>query len=219
MIRNGLVAMAAISACLWFCDAGARTADTPTVDGDGPGTGQVVEAPPSSAIPETYGWFGGYVGTGNLPGAVDLGPSFGFALGRFRQHGPGLLGVELALGPTPTHIPPYSLLPWYWPKVAFHGGAMHPGCAVRPFVAFLGQFELGSMLSLDVVLPLPMPAFRVGCSMGFVAVPTAAERGDTRNGFRLAVEPALLVNPLGPAPLGFIVELKLAGVFVPRSRR
>ena len=127
MIRNGSVAMVAISACLWIGDAGARTADTTTGDRDDPAAGQVAETPPASVAPEIYGWFGGYVGTGNLPDAVDLGPSFGFTLGRFRQQGPGFLGVELALGPTPTHIPPYSLVPWYWPKVAFHGGAMHPG--------------------------------------------------------------------------------------------
>ncbi len=219
MTRNALVVVVTIVVCLWSCSADARAARSASAGAQAAETGTAAEAAPTPTVPEIYGWFGGYVGTGLLSEMMDLGPSFGFTLGRFRQRGPGFLGVELALGPTPTHIPPYSLVPWYWPKVAFHGGAMHARGSTRPFVAFLAQFELGSMLSLDVVMPLPMPAGRVGISTGFVLVPSAGGDGETRNGFRLALEPAVLANPLGPDPASFIVELELAGVFVPRSAR
>ncbi len=208
--------MATLSALLWYGDAKAGAVQTATSDAGDSGASPL-DTESAGSTPEIYGWFGGFVGTGILPESEDLGPSYGFTLGRFRQQGPGFLGVELVLGPTPTHIPPYSLVPWYWPKVAFHGGAMHPRGSARPFVAFLAQFELGSMLSLDVVLPLPMPAGRVGCSTGFVIVPSTTAEGETHNGFRLALEPAVLANPLGPDPVSFIVELKLAGVFVPRT--
>ena len=218
MSGYGAAVVVALSICLWAGDAGASGAESSgEVSGDS-GTAEG-DSPTTPAAAEIYGWFGGYVGTGMFPDSIDFGPSYGFTLGRFRQQGPGFLGVELVLGPTPTTIPPPSLVPWYWPKVAFHGGAMHPRGPGRPFVAFLAQFEFGSMLSLDVVLPLPMPAGRVGCSVGFVIVPPTTANGDRGKGFRLAVEPALLANPLGPTPLGFIVELKLAGVFVPRSAR